>query len=743
MRPATQNTSLGSSRAKCDRLIAAAILLTWAAIGLGVGFRMYATHVADNFELKSEKQLLRNSLTLSRQNMEDHLKSITIRDEAVEKIDNAPDPTFIDENVGKWLADYMGIPISMVVDPANRVSYFYDHGERRPPAQASQWFEEASRLIDKVRQREKAGDYVLIRNGDAFKPRIEVAFDEAHGSVALIGVSTIVPDFARVIPKPGPSALIVTIEPLADGLLRSIARNTLLDNVRFAMEPPTPDTPHIDIAPHSGLETIGKHSEGVILWDPKLPGDAVAKALWEPAIAALVIMLIASLIIYRATRKLNQEILTSQARAVIMARQDQLTSLPNRVGFTERLNQELAGRGADQDAALLYLDVNHLKEINDSMGYGAGDALLVEVGERLKRAVGERGFAARLGGDEFAIYVTDVAGADVDDVIKDLQKALERPVTLLGAVTHITASIGVAQVEKSIDTEADITRRADLALNKARSLPKGTVIHYSDTLDQTVQMVTQLSHDIETSLRTEDFFLLYQPLISADTMLVKGVEALIRWNHPIKGLISPGIFIPAAENTGLIRDLSVWVMRRAFEDSKKWPGVAVSINISPNHMKHPDFLNDVKSALAATDANPRMINLEITEGVLLEDSDNMRNQLADLRQLGCKIVLDDFGTGYSSLDYLHRYSFDRIKIDKSFVQGVDNSFQAPAIIQAVISLSHMSGADVVAEGVETQEQFEFLKEAGCDLIQGFYFFEALPAEDIVELTQGKEARQVA
>ena len=221
-------------------------------------------------------------------------------------------------------------------------------------------------------------------------------------------------------------------------------------------------------------------------------------------------------------------------------------------------------------------------------------------------------------------------------------------------------------------------------------------------------------------------------------MQIMGVEALIRWTHGTRGPISPAIFIPIAENAGLIRDVSNWVMRRAFRDSLRWSNITVAINVSPTHMKHPEFINDVKAALVATRANPKRICLEITEGVLLDHSDTLKNCLAELRRSGFKIVLDDFGTGYSSLDYLHRYKFDRIKIDKSFIQGLDSVMQAPAIVQSVIALSHMSGADVVAEGVETAAQYEFIKSAGGDLIQGFYFFEPLKPEEITELAHDKE-----
>jgi len=298
--------------------------------------------------------------------------------------------------------------------------------------------------------------------------------------------------------------------------------------------------------------------------------------------------------------------------------------------------------------------------------------------------------------------------------------------------------------------DTEIKQSADLALNRAKSSHPGAMVLYSEDLDRSAQTRAHLARDIRPSLESGAFDMRYQPLIDAKTGRVASVEALIRWSHPVHGAVSPAIFIPIAEHAGLIREISIWVMERAFTDSKNWDGITLSVNISPLHMKQPTFIDDVKNALYRTGADPKRIGLEITEGILLEQSDTMNDRLAHLHDLGFKIVLDDFGIGYSSLDYLHRYRFDRIKIDKSFVQGLDWVTLAPAIVHAVVSLSHMSGADVVAEGVETAEQYDFIKQAGCDLIQGFYFYEALNAAEITALLQGKEvhggarkSRQVA
>ena len=717
------------------RLITAAIILTWTAAACGVGFLAFAIHNANTLEARQEAGLIRNGLKLSQQDMKTKLKSITIWDEAVEKINNRPDAEFIDDNVGTWFADYVGFPTSIVLDGQDQVTYYYADGSQQAVSKAGPWLSAIRPMVAKLRQAEKADNYALLKDGSVYRPRMSVDFVMAGGTAALVGISSMVPDFEKVMPKAGPSALVVAVLPVAEGLVANIARNTLVEKARFSMTAPTDGTKYVDIRSADGSRV------GVIDWKPNTPGQAILAAVWAPSLAVIAILLAASFIIYRESGKTSDELFAAEARATHMSQHDGLTGLNNRYWFTECLKAELKRPDRHETSALLFLDLDRFTEINDSMGLSAGDEMLVQVASRLKRLISERGFVARLSGDEFAIFLSDASQQKIYAFTRAIKESLNTPFELVGTSTRASATVGFALIERGMTDDAELTRWAELALNKARALGRGSVVQYTDELDKTIQMRRQLANDIRTSLDAMDFYLLYQPLVDVRTMQVRGVEALLRWNHRSQGPISPAIFIPIAERAGLIRDISNWVMRKAFRDSLKWPNVMLSINISPLHMKHPEFISDVKAALVATRADARQIGLEVTEGVLLEHSATLTAQLAELRRLGFKIVLDDFGTGYSSLDYLHRYKFDRVKIDKSFVQGLDSVMQAPAIVQSVIALSHMSGADVVAEGVETTEQYEFIKEAGADLIQGFYFFEALSADDVLELVPGKQAEQ--
>ncbi len=714
-----------------------AICLVWLAIVGTVGFLSFAVHDADQIAIRSERKLVENSMNYSKFGMLYGLSQLATSDEAVEKINNDPDHAFMNGDVGDWVLKTLYIPTSMVIDRSGRVVYYQNNGTEQDVAKAQAWLRALKPLIDQVRAAEKASDYALDGSDGKFKPRTAIDFIRTENRAAVAGVSTIVPSSTAVVPKPGPSALVVLLLEVTPQMTQMVSSGTLIRNVRLSIGKGEPSAPHIDIT--SGIGQPGAY----IAWDSASPGNQILSEAWVPITVAVAILLLASVFVYRAAAKMTDDLVASEARAIHISHHDSLTGLPNRAWFAANFGTEVAKAGPKAPSALLFLDLDRFKDVNDTMGYTAGDQMLIQVGERLQRLVGKNGFVARLSGDEFAVYLKNVRENEIDAFTDRLKKALEEPFELVGSQTPSSASVGIAVVDGTSNDATEITRWADLALNKAKATRRGAVVRFAEELDQTVQLRSQLARDMRVGLKANDFRLVYQPLVNARTLRASGVEALIRWNHPERGPVSPGIFIPIAEHSGLIRDISIWVMNRAFTDSRNWSDLTLSVNVSPIHMKHPEFINDVHAALEETGANPRQICLEITEGVLLDHSETMRRQLSELRRLGFKIVLDDFGTGYSSLSYLHYYSFDRIKIDKSFVQGLDGVMQSPAIVQAVISLSHMSGADVVAEGVETSQQYEFLKEAGCDIIQGYYFFEPLALPDILELTQGKAARDVA
>ena len=436
----------------------------------------------------------------------------------------------------------------------------------------------------------------------------------------------------------------------------------------------------------------------------------------------------------------------AQAQISHMARHDALTNLPNRTLFRERLERalQLAKRG-DQ-LAVFCLDLDHFKEINDSLGHPVGDALLSAVASRLRTCLTDSDTVARLGGDEFAIVqlCANCEPTAVAALASEIVEIVAAPYDIEGHHLVIGVSIGIALSPDDGDNPDELLKRADLALYRAKADGRGTYRFFETGMDARVQARRLMELDLRVALRREEFEVYYQPIRDLASDETAAFEALVRWNHGERGQIQPAQFIPIAEDTGLIVQLGEWVLRRACKDAAGWSKPAsVAVNLSPVQFRNPDLVASVKSALADCGLPPHRLELEITESVLLQNSDTARAVLNELRAHGVKISLDDFGTGYSSLSYLRSFPFDKIKIDRSFVSELASSDDAMAIIRAVAGLGKSLGMVTTAEGVENAEQLALLRREGCTQAQGYLFSKPRPAAEVERLLSGARASAVA
>ncbi|HZE52959.1 MAG TPA: EAL domain-containing protein [Bradyrhizobium sp.] len=415
-----------------------------------------------------------------------------------------------------------------------------------------------------------------------------------------------------------------------------------------------------------------------------------------------------------------------------LAHYDALTDLPNRVLFREQVERELKRTKRDEQFALLYIDIDEFKGINDSLGHHVGDELLKVVATRLRSCIRESDLVARLGGDEFAVIQTNAGNvADVVEFVTRIHEAIRQPYQCLGHQLSTDASIGIALAPRDGTDLDQLIKNADLAMYGAKADGRRTHRFFEPAMDARAKAQLTMQQDLRQALVDGGFEIHYQPVVDLGNDVVTGCEALLRWRHPERGMISPAEFIPVAEDTGLIVELGEWVLRTACAEAASWPDhVRLAVNVSPVQLKCPTLGLKIASALAASDLPASRLELEITEAVLIRDDEAALAILHQLRTIGVRIALDDFGTGYSSLSYLKRFPFDKIKIDRSFVSDIAEIDGSSAIVQAVVNIAASRNMTTTAEGVETQQQKERLRALGCTEMQGYLFSAAKPGPDV-------------
>jgi diguanylate cyclase (GGDEF)-like protein len=422
------------------------------------------------------------------------------------------------------------------------------------------------------------------------------------------------------------------------------------------------------------------------------------------------------------------------------ATHDVLTNLPNRVLLEEQMERAVASADRGVDAAVFYLDLDRFKLVNDTLGHQAGDEVLKEVAKRLHKCVRGRDLVARIGGDEFVILLRTVSTtADAMALATRIIESLNEPMRVHGQDVTIGTSIGITMMTDEKTSASELLRHADLALFRAKASERGNYRFYEPTMDAAREERRMLEVDMRHALQRGEFVIHYQPIINVHTGVMTGCEALIRWNHPTRGMVPPNNFIPLAEETGMINAIGEWVLKKACKDAMLLPvAVRMAVNISSIQFRSPALPLHVVTALNDSGLEPNRLELEVTESLLLAQDDAVVATLNQLRSIGVRIALDDFGTGYSSLGYLKNFEFDKIKIDRSFMIGIEKDKEA-AILKAITDMSSSLGMTTVAEGVETASQMRRVREQGCTEVQGFYFSKPKPLSDLLAQKSGNRA----
>jgi diguanylate cyclase (GGDEF)-like protein len=479
-------------------------------------------------------------------------------------------------------------------------------------------------------------------------------------------------------------------------------------------------------------EIENSQAKDIITTDPEAARGRALSWTFQPMAGGGAVVLLEDI-----TERRNAE-----ARITHLARFDELTGLPNRVNFRDEIEHLLAHNVA-QLSALLFIDLDQFKQVNDTLGHPCGDQLLCAVAERLRAMLRPEDFVARFGGDEFVVFQQNVKSPDeAAGLARRIVDHLSERYKIDNHLVEIGASVGIAMTAPKAISADTLLKNADMALYRAKADGRGTFCFFRDELAQTVEARRILELDLRKALANEEFELFYQPLVNLKSGRISTCEALLRWNHPVRGMVSPIDIIPVAEDMGMIVDLGRWILRQACMECMKWPeAVSVAVNFSPQQFHQRDVLSEVRYALDVSGLPANRLEIEITESSLLRNTQLTHDVLAQLRELGVRISLDDFGTGYSSLSYLHNFPLQKVKIDRSFLEGIDTD-RPLRLLRGVARLSADLGMSVVVEGIETNEQLELINADGSVTeAQGYLFGRPVPAARIRQLLDASHGRR--
>ncbi|MGC1067130.1 EAL domain-containing protein [Pantoea agglomerans] len=694
--------------------LVAILLLTF----VGAGAALFVGTSLTNTEARHQQQrMIEASFSQSLNEHLRQLRSLSRWGPFEQHLAEGNSSRWLDENIGLWLYEMFGHQLILVLDQQNQIVRVWREGQ---PVSAP----EDDPLIGEVLQSPLVNDPARHDNAD---------YARVTNRAAALAVGNIQRDDNAL-----PRFRLVSLKFLDDGYLAGLAERNQLQGLHFSDGTPQPGTGARYLLIAQAGEAVG-----YLNWIPSRPGAQMLRTIGPST--GLAVLAISLLCLYMVRRLWNSSVNLSQsmlrlgaseAQAQHLAFHDVLTGLPNRALVEDRLTQALAlATRHDQRVALLLIDLDRFKTINDTHGHHAGDELIIAVAQRLSRIVRASDTVGRIGGDEFIVVMPDVDNiGQVHSLAQRIIDELSEPFTLFGSDVWSGASIGLALAPKDGVDRLELMRKADIALYEAKSGGRGTYRQFERAMDESVRTRKTIAADLRTALHThQGLEVWYQPLMDIGGQQMVGIEALLRWHHPARGLIAPGEFIAIAEETGLIIPLGEWVLAEACVTQQRFPELLVAVNVSPVQFRSTGFVERVMAIVSQNGGDSKRLELEITEGVLIEDEREARAIIVELRDAGFRIALDDFGTGYSSLNYLSNFPVDKIKIDRSFTQSLGVAENSVAIVESVVKLGHAMGLMVTAEGVETPGQMSALADAGCNQLQGYLFSQAVPADQLAAL----------
>lgn len=737
------STDLETFRRHFQRHIMAPIGMLIIAVVLVAAFGLYWTTSTSNaVSVEQQAQITKLGLTTSADQLSYEQQVIGRWDQRPRRLAEQPaSGTWYNAQVSAWASRMFKHDISFFVDAGNLPFYGYESGSSIGQPRLDRLATELKPMIASVRSQARArypgglspatapeSPTELTQQDTVYESYVTLVDGRPAAASAMLFGSGVSADAAEV-------PVIVSVRFLDGTFLREMAEWSMIDSPRYSRLPSVKsDEAMVPFVDGQG-QTVG-----YIIWKPDLPGSRILKIL-GPMFAALVLVMVGVMglllrSLWRSGYGLASAMIdlsASEAQAQHLAFHDVLTGLPNRALFQDRLEQAMAPARRGEHCAILVLDLDRFKQVNDTMGHTAGDMLIRQFAARLSKIVRGADTVARIGGDEFTILLSEIHDSKgVNRLCQRILASVREPFDLLGSKVYVGVSIGVALAPEAGTDRGDVMRKADIALYRAKSEGKDCYRIFTPTMDETIKLRSELElglrHALDSHTELEVF---YQPEVDAVSGKIVGLEALLRWQHPTRGTMLPQEFVSIAEDTGLISAIGEHVLAQACRVARNCPGLFIAVNLSPVQFRSTDLAARLIAITREAGCDPCQIELEITESVLLDENVNARDILAELREAGFRIALDDFGTGYSSLSYLRDFKVDKIKIDRSFTQNLGHDAEANAIVASVVTLGHAMGLTVSAEGVENSAQRQLLSLAGCNELQGFLFARAMPESEIL------------
>lgn len=697
----------------------------------------FAADRMDKSAIERQQALADNALSVRLVQSLSELRSVAWWDEMVVKSRKAEfDANWLDVEVGVFVTTSYSHDRIFILDETNQPVYGFGADKRMPIASQRHYAQLMAPLIAQVRGGKNASPRIKDKSlttearensriTDRTYGRGAAAILSDNGNPVLASIMSITPSIDMRLNARRPR-LLASIIDVNGKVLGDIGKSILMPDLSFS-------SAHDMRLGSYRLKTDQDVPIGRLGWTPKQPGVELIHQVLPLIVIVLIATAAAIAFLFKRLFGSTRALAEREEEARFLADHDGLTRLPNRRKLESLYNEHFENphHGTNQ-LLMAVIDLDRFKDINDTLGHHAGDALIQSVATRIKGRLKPGDVLARLGGDEFAV-LRSVPRKDKSDKISALILAcFKKPFAVVGHQIETGASVGIVFAEPG-DSFTDSIKRADIALYDAKAHGRGRSSRFNAEMAQTIEQRLSLEVDLKRAIAAKELTMNYQPIVEAATGMITSVEALVRWTSPTHGTISPEVFVSIAEECGMMADLGRFVINQSIQDASRWLDFATAINISPAQLRSATIINDLLGPCRLYGVSPDRITIEITESVLMTSDDRTLRVLNEIKAEGFMLALDDFGTGYSSLSYIRDFPFDRLKIDRSFVKGLSMNDRALAIVEGVVNFGKILGREIIAEGIETEQEMQAMQAAGCTHLQGFLFSRALPADHIEAL----------